>query len=148
MQKGESMKKLRMVALSFILLTIGSAALACSISYNETHIKNILISQTANHFNLDLTKAYQLKAEYFLFQILSEDPVTLCPIQVQSSADITIRYRQSINTVCELTVHTIETSYWAPTSYPFRQYRYYTPASSCRLIHLPYPPQPRPPRRP
>lgn len=101
---------------------------ACSIGINEKNITNILVAMSANEFNIDLAKASKIKKENFSFELIGEDPDTLCPLVIEQEVKVTIKYKKNLMTTCELSVvakQILDESIGYPT------YDFLMPTSSC-----------------
>jgi hypothetical protein len=113
-------------------------AQACSIQVMDLQMKNQLIMAAANQFNIAFEKVTKMKADNFSHRLYGPTGDSSCENFLEFKSDITINYKPNILTECELKVETVLTQNMHAEEYPFEEYSFNLPISSCsRIIRRP-----------
>jgi len=124
------LQKFFQVAVLGALVWVSSAE-ACSVSVNETHIKNEMVAAAASEFGISLVSATKINVEEFSRAFVGEDAETHCPLRLNSQAKVTISYSPNLFTHCELSVQEVKSDSISDESAPLSTHTFNDPASSC-----------------
>jgi hypothetical protein len=137
------MKKSYLVFVSFLsLVGFVNNGSACSISVNQLQSKNILISAAANEFNISLTKATKIIVANFGHELVGTVPGSSCEQYLDIKGRVTIAYSPNKFEKCELSVDVTQRQDLHAESYPFEEFLFALPSSSCSRIPIVIRPRP------
>ena len=141
------MYKKLFVILSLVLISIPNQSKACSIQIQEDQIKNLMIAAAASNFNVALTKATKIEADNFSYRLYGQHPNSSCENHLEFTTQVTIKYKPNLLETCTLSVETVYTQNLNATDFPYEEYAFNLPTSSCSRIPIRVLPRPIPIRR-
>ena len=125
------MKKLALFVFMLAAL-VAQKSWACSIQINDTFSKNLLVTAAANEFDIGLASSTSISVADYSHQLGGTPPAgSSCEEYLETRARVTIAYRKNFLETCELSVEVIHREFLNAEEFPFEEYRYNFPASSC-----------------
>lgn len=98
------MKQKVIILMALSLLVAWSDLMACSISVNDNLQKNLLAAFGASHLDLSLASVSKTTFHSYSKVAEEEDPDTLCPQYLRTTAKISFKYSPGVLRNCEATV--------------------------------------------
>lgn len=129
----------------FSFLAYSSQAWSCSIQVEQLQTTNSLINAVANEFNIALTKVTKIQSSGFAYRLYGVVPGNSCEHYLEFKAQVKILYQPNKFQKCELNVEAVLTQDLHAESYPFEEYTFNLPTSSCTRIPVGLPRNPRNP---
>jgi hypothetical protein len=128
----------------FSLIAYSADVFSCSIQVKELQTTNSLVAAAANEFNIPLNKVTNITTSNFAFRLYEPVPDSSCEHYLEFKVQVKINYQPTKFQKCELNVEAILTQDLYAESYPFEEYSFNLPTSSCTKIPVVI----RPPRFP
>jgi hypothetical protein len=94
---------------------LGSDAYACSIHINQVRMKNELTAEALSHLNITIDQVTHATTANYHFNVLAENPSTLCPEQMQHDLDIQVSYKPNLISQCTVSLHVTKLEHWGDT---------------------------------
>lgn len=105
-------KGLAITLLIHAVALIGTDALACSIHINQVRMKNELTAEALSHLNITIDQVTHATPSNYHFNVLIENPSTLCPERMQHDLDIHVSYKPNLITHCTVGLHVTKLENW------------------------------------